>query len=72
MHDIALQGTANFCGTQTSSLGSWAVARRFVCGMIRFNNCRRPRCMTSGDQCRTFKRSRSRAGAWRLVRPQSA
>ena len=38
MHDIALQGTANFCGTQTSSLGGWAVARRFVCGMIRFNN----------------------------------
>ena len=23
MHDIALLGTANFCGTQTSSLGSW-------------------------------------------------
>ena len=72
MHDIALLGTANFCGTQSSRLGGWAASRLFGCGMIRFNNCRRPRSMTSGNQSQTFKRSRSRAGSWRLVRPQSA
>ena len=55
MHDIALLGTANFCGTQSSRLGSGAAACRLGCGMIRFNNGRRPRCMTSGNQCQTFK-----------------
>jgi hypothetical protein len=48
MHDTAVP-TANFYRTQTSGPGKMDTRRRLGCGMIRFNYCRRPRRMTSGN-----------------------
>jgi hypothetical protein len=48
MHDIALLGTADFCGTQTSSPGSWQQPPSW----LRYDSFQLlssgHRCMTSG------------------------